>query len=141
MKILSNISGIIILGVFSIITVACNDDENNNDNTVEKQLEVSASAYNSLKGQTVGNPSIAAWGDTLKPGMKVIAVSRDLIDSGLVYGTKVKIKGFSGEYTVRDKMHYRMKNKIDIYMGTSRKDALEWGIRKVNISWEIEKIE
>ena len=46
----------------------------------KKTLEVTATAYNSLAGQTFGHPSEAAWGDTLKPGMKAIAVSRDLIN-------------------------------------------------------------
>ena len=53
------------------------------DPYIWKELEVKVTAYNSTKAQTSGNPSIAAWGDTLKPGMKCIAVSRDLIKLGL----------------------------------------------------------
>ena len=53
-------------------------------------LMVSASAYNSTSAQTEGNPQITAWGDTLKPDMKVIAVSRDLIRKGLDYNTPVR---------------------------------------------------
>ena len=107
----------------------------------EQSLEVSATAYNSLRGQTSGNPSETAWGDTLKPGMKSIAVSRDLIDSGLTHGTKVKIEGLPGKYVVRDKMNARWTKKIDIYMGTSRSDAIEWGIKEVTIRWEPQKSE
>lgn len=100
-------------------------------------LEVTASAYNSLSWQTgPGNPAITAWGDTLKPGMKAIAVSRDLIKKGFDYNTVVKIEGFEGEFLVKDKMHYRWKNKIDIYMGTDVEKAREWGRRKVKIYYE-----
>ncbi|ALO14472.1 hypothetical protein L21SP5_00801 [Salinivirga cyanobacteriivorans] len=98
-------------------------------------MEVTATAYNSLPGQTLGHPAEAAWGDTLKPGMKVIAVSRDLIDSGLTYRTPVIIDGLPGTYLVMDKMNRRWKRKIDIYMGTSVKDALKWGRREVTIRW------
>ncbi|HKK57951.1 MAG TPA: hypothetical protein VJ937_00615 [Salinivirga sp.] len=98
-------------------------------------MKVTATAYNSLPGQTLGHPAEAAWGDTLKPGMKVIAVSRDLIDSGLTYRTPVIIDGLPGTYLVMDKMNRRWKRKIDIYMGTSVKDALKWGRREVTIRW------
>lgn len=106
---------------------------------------VTASAYNSLEGQGSGNSAISAWGDTLKPGMKVIAVSRDLIEKGLTYGTPVKIEGLEGVFIVRDKMNSRWKNKIDIYMGTNREKALQWGRKKVEICFpktknEAEKI-
>jgi len=40
----------------------------------QRQLEVTATAYNSLRGQTQGNPAVTAWGDTLKPGMKAIRI-------------------------------------------------------------------
>jgi len=98
-------------------------------------LVVHASAYNSLRTQTSGNPAIGAWGDRLKPGMKVIAVSRDLIRMGLKHNTRVKIKGLPGYYLVKDKMHKRWQRKIDIYMGTDVKAARHWGKRKVVISW------
>lgn len=100
-------------------------------------LRVTASAYNSLKYQTQGNPNIGAWGDTIVPGMKVIAVSRDLIRKGLDYNTRVKIKGFEGEYIVKDRMHNRWKNKIDIYMGEDVKRARKWGRKKVEIYYPV----
>ena len=98
-----------------------------------QRYQVTASAYNSLPTQTQGNPNIAAWGDKLKPGMKAIAVSRDLLKKGLSYGMRVKIEGLPGEYRVLDKMHPRWKNKVDIYMGNDKDAALEWGVRKVQI--------
>ena len=105
--------------------------------TEEKSMEVTATAYNSLAAQThKDHPALTAWGDTLKPGMKAIAVSRDLIDSGLTYGTEVEIEGLEGTYTVRDKMNKRWNQKIDIYMGTSVEKALNWGKQKVTIFWK-----
>ena len=101
----------------------------------KRTLTVTASAYNSLRGQTSGNPSIAAWGDKLRPGMKAIAVSRDLQRMGLGHRAEVKIKGLPGTYLVLDRMHSRWKKKIDIYMGTDRSKAMHWGKRKVEITW------
>lgn len=101
-------------------------------------LTVNASAFNSLRYQTgPGNPNIGAWGDTILPGMKIVAVSRDLIRKGLDYNTRVRIKGFEGEYIVKDKMHYRWKNKIDIYMGEDVKRARKWGRKKVEIYYPV----
>lgn len=101
-------------------------------------IVVTASAYNSLELQGQGNARLTAWGDTLKPGVQSIAVSRDLIKKGLDYKTPVKIEGFEGLFIVNDKMHPRWKNKIDIYMGIDKKKAMEWGRRKVVISFPVE---
>lgn len=102
-----------------------------------RNLTVTATAYNSLAVQGEGNAEITAWGDTLRPGMQSIAVSRDLIAKGLTYGTPVQIEGFSGVFIVNDKMHSRWKNKIDIYMGLNREKAIQWGRRKVEISFPV----
>lgn len=101
-----------------------------------RSLEVQASAYNSVPAQTEGDPSVAAWGDTLQPGMKAIAVSRDLLDEGLEYNMRVQIKGLPGTYRVLDKMHARWERKIDIYMGEDVQSALDWGVREVEIRWQ-----
>ena len=103
--------------------------------TPKHSITVMASAYNSVRSQTSGNPAISAWGDRLRPGMRVIAVSRDLIRMGLKHNTKVKIEGLPGYYLVKDKMNKRWSRKIDIYMGTDVKAARKWGKRKVKISW------
>ena len=103
----------------------------------EENARVTATAFNSLPGQGAGDDhSLAAWGDTLVPGMKAIAVSRDLLEQGLDYGTPVRIEGLDGIWYVRDKMHRRWRNKIDIYMGEDRDAALEWGRRRVTIQWD-----
>ena len=96
---------------------------------------MTATAFTSSRSETDSTPNITAWGDRLKPGMKCIAVSRDLIKLGLKHNTKVKIEGLDGEYIVLDKMNKRWKKKIDIYMGKDRKKALEWGKKKVTIQW------
>ena len=99
----------------------------------QKTFKVTATAYNSLAYQTNSDPNITAFGDSLKPGLRYIAVSRDLIDSGLVHNTVVKIEGFDSLYIVKDKMNKRWKKRIDIYMGVDVKKAKKWGKRKLNI--------
>lgn len=100
------------------------------------RLRVTATAYNSLPSQTDSTPNIAAWGDRLRPGMKAIAVSRDLLKKyGLKHKDKVRISGLKGEYLVLDKMNKRWRKKIDIYMGKDRRKALRWGRKKVTIRW------
>jgi 3D (Asp-Asp-Asp) domain-containing protein len=98
-------------------------------------LEVTATAYNSLPDQGQGDPTIAAWGTKLRPGMKAIAVSRDLLDLGLTEGVKVRIDGLPDTYTVLDKTAKRWKRRIDIYMGADVNAAKQWGKRKVTIRW------
>ncbi len=99
-------------------------------------LRVKASAYTSHVNQTSSNPFLAAWGDRLSPGMKVVAVSRDLISQyGITNGTKIKISGLDGYYIVKDKMNKRYTKHIDIYMGLDKARALRWGRRSVTIYW------
>ncbi|MEP3836867.1 MAG: hypothetical protein ABJM36_04435 [Algibacter sp.] len=102
-----------------------------------KPLQVTASAYNSLAYQTNANPHITAFGDSLKPGLKYIAVSRDLLKLGLKHDTPVKIEGHKGVYWVKDKMHSKWENKIDIYMGVDVEAAKIWGRKKVKIEYGI----
>jgi len=99
-------------------------------------IEVVATAYNSIAKQTNKNPTVTAWGHTLKPGIKSIAVSRDLIDLGLIYNTEVSIEGLQGKYKVLDKINKKWKKRIDIYMGNDVKTAKKWGKKRVKISWK-----
>ena len=96
---------------------------------------VTATAYNSLRSQADHTPTIAAWGDKLEPGMKAIAVSRDLLAQGLTRGMRVKIEGLDGEYVVLDRMPSRWDKRIDIYMGEDVRAARNWGVREVEIRW------
>jgi 3D (Asp-Asp-Asp) domain-containing protein len=106
-----------------------------------KPLKVTATAYNSVASQTNNHPQIGAFGDSLKPGMKCIAVSRNLLALGLKHNTPVKIEGLEGVYLVKDKMNSRWVNKIDIYMGTDIKASDDWGRKKVTIQYGVLKIE
>lgn len=100
--------------------------------------QVMVSAYNSVHWQTDSiDPTVAAWGDTLRPGMKSIAVSRDLIKLGLDHNTMVKIDTFPDTFYVKDKMHWRWKNRIDIYMGLNVKKAREWGKKELMICYAL----
>ena len=105
------------------------------DPLVTRVLVVKSSAYNSHSGQTDATPNIAAWGDRLEPGMKVVAVSKDLIELGLLRGQRIRIEGLEGDYVVLDRMPSRWRRKIDIYMGEDVRAALNWGVREVEISW------
>ncbi len=136
--ILSNISKSTLVFIASVlITISCSSKKE--DPYVWKSIEVTATAYNSVSWQTQGNPVIAAWGDSLKPEIPSIAVSRNLINSGLKHNTPVKIEGFDSIFLVRDKMHRRWQNRIDIYMGTDITKAKEWGRQKITIQYGILK--
>ena len=141
-----NFSRRLIIVVCMLILSSCGG---NDKSTLEKlyeedhsklnKLKVTATAYNSVAAQTNSEPNIGAWGDRLKPGMKSIAVSRDLIPLGLDHNAEVKIEGLPGTYRVLDKMNARWKKKIDIYMGTDVDSAKQWGKQQVTIYWLKEK--
>jgi 3D (Asp-Asp-Asp) domain-containing protein len=115
----------------AILLIGCAETKEKNTT-----LTVTATAYNSVESQTKkGNVGLAAWGDTLVPGEKAIAVSRDLIKKGLSHNEEVKIDGLEGTYIVKDKMNKRWESKIDIYMGLDEEAALEWGKKKVEIQY------
>jgi len=99
----------------------------------EKRIKVLVTAYNSIEGQTDDTPFEAAWGDELKDGMRIIAVSRDLEKNhGLTKGSIVYIEGL-GKYEVLDRMNKRKKNQIDIYMGIDVKKAIKFGRKTLEI--------
>ncbi|WP_043317640.1 3D domain-containing protein [Microbulbifer sp. HZ11] len=105
----------------------------------KKSMTVTATAYNSVEGQTDDDPWTAAWNNRLRPGDKIIAVSRDLEKHGLTNGAKVKIEGLPGTYTVRDRMNKRYKNRIDVWMEEDIKKARKWGKKKLKIIWNHKK--
>ena len=107
----------------------------------ERALAVVATAYNSLPGQTQGDPRVAAWGDVLVPGMRAVAVSPDLLRLGLRRGVRVRIDGLRGEFVVLDKMPPRWRRRIDLYLGTDEAAALAWGRRTVTIRFDPERVE
>ena len=131
--------GPIILAVFSYFIK--NGEVKRPENIVlsrDTSIWVTATAYNALESQTKkGNVGIGAWGDLLTEDMKSIAVSKDLIEMGLIRKTKVKIEGLEGIYWVMDKMNDRWTRKIDIFMGKDREAAIRWGKRKVKITFSV----
>lgn len=128
-----NIRFVIIL----ILIFALSCKEKNSQKHEWKTLEVTATAYNSLSYQTDANPHITAFGDSLIPGLRCIAVSRDLLAMGLKHNTPVTIEGLEHLYLVKDKMHSRWRKKIDIYMGLNVKAAKNWGRKKVTIKYQV----
>lgn len=116
---------------------SCAEEQNEEPEYIWDSMIVTASAYNSTVRQTSANPSITAFGDSLKPGLKYIAVSRDLLRKGITHDTPVIIDGFEGVYLVKDKMHRRWHNHIDIYMGLDIEAAKEWGRKKVCIDYRV----
>lgn len=117
------------VGAISLFLAGCGEDGE------WRSLEVTATAYTVAPDEThPDHPTLTAWGDTLEPGMKAIAVSRDLIDLGLDHGTEVRIEGLPGTYIVRDKMNRRWRRKIDIFMA-DKAAAREWGKQAVTIRY------
>ena len=82
-----------------------------------EQKTVTASAYNSTRAQTDDNPNEGAWGDLIRPGMQIVAVSPDLLDAGLGRGTELQIESLPGTWIVLDRTASRHRNRIDIYNG------------------------
>lgn len=99
-------------------------------------LLVEATAYNSVEGQTEGDPEIGAWGDRLDPGVKSVAVSNDLLALGMSRGARVRIEGLPGVFLVLDRMPPQWRRRIDIHMGDAVDVARQWGRRRVRIYWQ-----
>jgi len=102
-----------------------------------RELEVTATAFTSHEAQTDAHPRLTASGERLRPGMRALAVSRDLERAGLTFGTEVQIEGH-GEWVVLDRMAPRWRRKIDLYMGENEAAARRFGEREVTIRWETE---
>lgn len=100
-----------------------------------REFEVTATAYNSVHAQTDAHPTITAYGIRLRPGMRIVAVSRDLEALGLTEGVTLRIDGADGEWRVGDRMNPRWKRRIDLYMGQDVDAARRWGVRRVWIRW------
>ncbi|MEO2061510.1 MAG: hypothetical protein ABGW97_00900 [Christiangramia sp.] len=129
---------LVLTGLF--LVTACGERQKLQKNEVDwDTICVTATAYNSVHYQTEDNPRITAWGDTLRPGMNAIAVSRDLLKMGLDHDSQIKIEGFDSIFLVKDKMHYRWRNRIDIYMGQNVSKAREFGRKKINIAYIFQK--
>jgi len=89
-----------------------------------------ATAYNATPDQTDDTPDVCACEDKIRLG--IIAISRDPEKSGLTRGKEVLIEGI-GKVVVMDRIHYRKRNQIDLYM-ENYKDAVEFGVKDLTIS-------
>ena len=98
-------------------------------------LQVTMTAYSSTEAQTDDTPRITATGAEVREG--IVAVSRDLLETQLPYGTKVKVinlqaeengcGGFdTGILEVQDTMSAEKANRVDVWLPTTEQ-ALEWG--------------
>ena len=101
----------------------------------EHSLEVTATAYNSIPSQTAGDGTLTAFGQRLHPGMRIVAISRDLEARGLHDGVRLTIDGLEGEWEVGDRLSDEWRERIDIFMGTDVGAARRWGKRRVRIRW------
>jgi len=115
----------------AVAVCGCSSESGNN----ERSMVVSVSAYNSLPSQTNSEPTVTAWGDKLKPGMKAVAISPDLLNEGLSHGSKVKIEGLKGTYVVLDKTNARFTKRVDVYMGVDVEAAKEFGVQQLRVTW------
>jgi 3D (Asp-Asp-Asp) domain-containing protein len=86
---------------------------------------VTLTTYSISAAETDSTPLITASGFKINPNNpkrhRIIAVSRDL-KRKYKFGQKVRIEGagkYNGIYTIRDLMHHRWKNKIDILINPS----------------------
>jgi 3D (Asp-Asp-Asp) domain-containing protein len=86
---------------------------------------VTLTTYSISVAETDSTPLVTASGFKINPNNpkrhRNIAVSRDL-KRKYKFGQKVRIEGagkYNGIYTIRDLMHHRWKNKIDILINPS----------------------
>lgn len=95
---------------------------------VEKQLEMDVwvTAYSSTPEETDSTPFITASGDRVEDGF--------VAANFLPFGTKIKIPEHFGDkiFTVKDRMHRRKTNSVDVWMATKER-AKEFGRHQTKI--------
>ena len=112
------------------------------------KLTLKATGYNSLESQTDSTPHVTAIGSQTRFG--IVAVSRDLLDAGVPYGSLVRIKDLGNYYNgrgagrfqelldsqdsfiVEDTMHQRKRGQVDVWF-PHLSDAINWGVRQVEL--------
>lgn len=102
----------------------------NDDLTVKFIKSVAITAYNSEVNQCDDSPCITANGFNLCE----YGIEDTIAVNFLEFGTKVRIPELYGDkiFVVRDRMHSRYKNRIDIWM-LEKQDALNFGIQYAKI--------
>jgi len=104
-----------------------------------QSMDVTVTAYTSSVRECDGDPWVTASGYRLRRGDAVVAVSRDLEARGLKMGTwlYLALPQGGGWFRVEDRMHPRWKQRIDVWMGTSRREALTFGKRRGRIFFPV----
>lgn len=115
---------------------------------VHPTYRVRATGYNSHAVQTDSTPFITATGARTQLG--IIAVSRDLLDEEIPYGSLVRLKDLGNYHNgrgygkhqdfldaqdifiVEDTLHWRKRNQIDVWF-PALSQAREWGVRQVEL--------
>jgi len=97
---------------------------------------VTVTTYTPSEAETDSTPLVTASGFKISERNpkkhRIVAVSRDL-KRKYKFGTKIRIKGagkYDGEYTIRDVMNKRHRNRIDILVGRRDKQTK---IKKVKV--------
>ena len=93
-------------------------------------------AYSSDRWQCDHDPFVGAWNNPVKDGM--VAVSRDLEKIGITNKCPVIING--KDYVISDRMHWRKRNHLDIWMKT-KQEAKDWGVQFKEVKVPIEYID
>ena len=112
------------------------------------KMTLKATGYNSLESQTDSTPHVTAIGSQTRFG--IVAVSRDLLDAGVPYGSLVRLKDLGNYYNgrgagrfqemldsqsvfiVEDTMHQRKRGQVDVWF-PHLSDAINWGVRQVEL--------
>jgi len=96
------------------------------------QTAVTVSAYSSTRDQTDSTPFTTASGENTMVGQ--IAVSRDLFNKGLHFGSIVYLEGV-GVFRVEDVMNPRWANRVDIWC-VDKVACRKFGLRRnVSMLW------
>ena len=100
---------------------------------------VTVTTYSITEGETDSTPLITASGFKINPNNpkrhRIIAVSRDL-KRKYRFGQRVRITNagkYNGEYVIRDLMHHRWKNKIDILINPNDKHTKLRGVKMYRV--------
>jgi 3D (Asp-Asp-Asp) domain-containing protein len=97
--------------------------------TLRPKRTVVVTAYTASGAETDDTPEITASNRKVRPG--IIAVSRNLFDSGWVFGKKVYIKSL-GIFTIDDLMAESKTDRIDVFM-PDLDTANKFGARQLDV--------
>ena len=145
-KIMIKRTTILIVAVFVFLPYECTIQTLETTSEITKVDEVipdivTVTTYSITEAQTDSTPLLTASGFKINPlnpkRHRIIAVSRDL-KRKYRFGQRVRITNagkYNGEYVIRDLMHHRWKNKIDILINSDDKHTK---LRRVKM-YKIEK--